>query len=637
MKKIYLSLIFVYVAFILNAQTVILSENFQSASGSTPPTGWTRTQATGSNGWKFGTSLGSQYWVVPAHTVYAASNDDDCNCDMSQDFLISPVLNLTSYSSVILTFQAFFTGEYSSTAYVKVSTNGGTSWTTASTLSPSGLWQSVSVNLTAYAGQSNVKIAFYHNDNADWASGFAIDDVSIIQPMDYDLAMLEISTNEFQQVGSFDVTGVIQNNGGQTINTADLNWQIDGGAVNTYNASSLNITPTSTKAFTHNIQATLGVIGTYQLKVWVSNPNGNADMLNTNDTLSKTINTLSTIPTKKVVIEEATGAWCGYCPDGAVKLMQILQAYPDDAIGYAIHNGDGMAFTNGNTINTAYISGFPSGLVDRFKFADASSVEQDRGEWMTRVGERLSHIVPVSIDLTNSYNPTTRALTVNVTAEFFGNSQGDIRLNCIIVEDSVSGSGSQYDQVNYYNTTASHPMYGLGDPILGYQHRHVLRSLLGGSWGTAGIISSSVSAGQTFTKTYTTTLTSTWNASRIKLVALVQRYNANSDSREILNASEHELTIVTGMENITNNVIWSVYPNPFYNITNVSYVLENESDVNISVYDNTGKLVYNQINGKMSAGNHFTDIDGSEWSAGMYLIQIRAGESVFSKKIILNK
>lgn len=628
---------FVFCAYLLSAQTVILSENFQSASGSTPPNGWTRTQATGSNGWKFGSSLGSQYWTVPAHTIYAASNDDDCNCNMSVDFLISPVIDLSAYTGAVLTFQAFFTGDYNSTAYVKVSTNGGSSWTAVNTLSGSGSWQSISVNLSSYIGQSNVKIAFHHNDNADWASGFAVDDVQLIQPLEYDLEMLEITTGEYQQVGSFNITGTIQNNGGQTINTADINWQIDGGAVNTYSASSLNILPTATKAFTHNIQATLNTIGTYQLKVWVSNPNGNADMKNTNDTLSKTINTLTSIPPKKVVVEEATGAWCGYCPDGAVKLMQVLQTYPDDAIGLAIHNGDGMAFTNGNTVNTAYISGFPSGLVDRYKFSDAASVEQDRGEWLARVGERLNQIVPVSVSLTNAYNPTTRALTVDVAAEFFGNTQGDIRLNCLIVEDSVSGTGSQYNQVNYYNTTAGHPMYGLGDPINGYQHRHVLRAMLGGSWGTYNSIPASVNAGQIITKTYTTTLTSTWNASRIKLVAIVQKYNSNSSLREILNASEHDLTIVTGMESLSNNVVWSVYPNPFYNITNVYYALENDSDVNISVYDNTGKLVYNKNNGKMPAGNHFTDIDGSDWSAGMYLIQIRAGESLFSKKIILNK
>lgn len=627
----------VFSTLLLNAQTVILSQNFETATGSTPPTGWTRTQASGSNGWKFGNNLGSQYWAIPSHTKYAASNDDDCNCNMSQDMLISPVIDLTSYTSVILTFQAFFTGEYSSVATVEVSTNGGTTWTVANTLTASGLWQSVNVNLSSYIGQSNFKIAFHHDDNADWASGFAIDDVQLVQPLAYDLKMAEISTEEYQLIGNFDITGIIQNNGGQTVNTADINWQIDGGTINTYSATSLNIIPTASKSFTHNIQATLSTLGTFQLKAWVSNPNGNSDLLNTNDTLTKTINTLSTIPTKKVVVEEATGAWCGYCPDGAIRLMDILATYPFEAIGLAIHNGDGMDFANGNTVNTAYISGFPSGLVDRYKFPDASTVEQDRGAWMSRVGERLSQIVPVSVSLINSYNPTTRALSITVTADFVGNSQGDIRLNCFIVEDSVSGTGADYNQVNYYDGEAGHPMYGLGDPIVGYKHRHVLRAMLGTSWGSASSIPSSVTAGQSFSKTYTTTLTSTWNANRIKLVAIVQKYNSNSSKREILNASEHDLTNVTGISQISNNIIWSVYPNPFYNITNVSYFLENETDVNINVFDNTGKLVFNKNNGRMSAGSYFADIDGSDWSSGIYLISIKAGESIFSKKIILNK
>lgn len=636
MRKIYLSLVMLLAASTIFAQTTILSENFETATGSTPPTGWTRTQASGSNGWMFGASLGSQYFAIPAHTVYAASNDDECNCNSSQDYLISPALNLSTYSSAILTFSAFFNGDYGSLGYVKVSTNNGATWTTVHTMVGTGSWQNVNVNLSNYVGQSSVKVAFHHNDGSDWASGFAIDDVLIVEPLNYDAAVAAITTANYQQVGMVDVKGTITNLGGQALTTVTVNWQIDNGSVNSQTLTGLNIAPTSSYNFTHNVQANLSTVGTYNLKIWTSQPNGNNDQNNTNDTLQTTIYTLSSIPEKHVLVEEATGAWCGYCPDGAVKLLALLQSNPK-AVGVAIHNGDGMAFTNGNTVNSTFISGYPSGLVDRYKFAGEGTVEIDRTKWATKATERLTHIVPVSISATNTFNPTTRALSVDVTAEFVGNASGDIRLNLMIVEDSVSGTGSQYDQVSYYNTTAGHPMQGLGNPIVGYKHRHVLRAIQGGSWGSVGSIPSTVTAGQTYSKNYSTTIPTSWNYNRVTIVAVVQKYNTDKEQREILNVREYHLNVVTDVNELNNNLIWNVYPNPFYDIAYVNYTVENPTDVKMYVYDNLGKLVYEKDFGFQSIGNYYTDFNATDLESGLYIVKMQTGNNYHTKRIILNK
>ena len=39
--------------------------------------------------------------------------------------------------------------------------------------------------------------------------------------------------------------------------------------------------------------------------------------------------------------EEATGAWCGYCPAGMVMMENIKKTYPADrCIPIAVHQGD---------------------------------------------------------------------------------------------------------------------------------------------------------------------------------------------------------------------------------------------------------------------------------------------------------
>ena len=294
----------------INAQTTILSEDFESGS---LPAGWTRTQAAGSDGWLFGTNLSSTYWSIPSHTTYAASNDDNCDCNMSVDYLITPALDLTTYNAVVLNFEAFFDGAYGSSAYVRVSTDGGSTWDLVKTLQENDSWQTVIVNLTYYAGQSNIKIGFHHNDNGNWASGFAIDNVLLNVPLAKDAALLSINTNNYVVVGNIDVTGTIMNQGADTINSIDVNWSVDGGIPNTHNLSGLNIAVTETYDFTHSDSLNLLNSGTYNLAVWLSNVNGGMDGNPSNDSLFLIINVLGKVAQRLVLIEHFTNASCAPC------------------------------------------------------------------------------------------------------------------------------------------------------------------------------------------------------------------------------------------------------------------------------------------------------------------------------------
>ena len=70
--------------------------------------------------------------------------------------------------------------------------------------------------------------------------------------------------------------------------------------------------------------------------------------------------------TKKVLIEEFTGAWCGYCPDGAHRLENIINLNDGNVIGVSLHNGDQMAVGHTDYLGSIYQNtGFPSGMVDR--------------------------------------------------------------------------------------------------------------------------------------------------------------------------------------------------------------------------------------------------------------------------------
>jgi len=159
---------------------VAVLEDFE---GSTfPPTGWsTYTQNT--NGWFASTNGASGYFPIPAHTKYAVTNDDAANGDGCCDYLMTPVMDWTDLPSYRLNFASFFTAEYGQSAYVEISTDNGASWTIINTLAGApGAWQNIEIDLAAYSGASGlgaVKVAFHADDNGEWASGWAIDDVQI--------------------------------------------------------------------------------------------------------------------------------------------------------------------------------------------------------------------------------------------------------------------------------------------------------------------------------------------------------------------------------------------------------------------------------------------------------------------------
>lgn len=152
-------------------------ENFES--GVLPP-GWSLSQEAGSNGWLVGTNLGSTYFDIPPHTFYAASNDDTCYCDMSNDMLITPAFDFSSYSSVTLQYDAYISGLFGSSGKILATTDCGLSWNMVQyVLADTFYWHTYSVNLDVYAGYPSVKLAFHHDDSGVWAAGFAVDNVNV--------------------------------------------------------------------------------------------------------------------------------------------------------------------------------------------------------------------------------------------------------------------------------------------------------------------------------------------------------------------------------------------------------------------------------------------------------------------------
>lgn len=79
--------------------------------------------------------------------------------------------------------------------------------------------------------------------------------------------------------------------------------------------------------------------------------------------------TMSRVPKKRLVVEDYTGMWCGYCPRGIVTMEYLKRMHPDQFIGIAIHcNHRSFDYLDTKAYGTVYskwANSFPTLWVNR--------------------------------------------------------------------------------------------------------------------------------------------------------------------------------------------------------------------------------------------------------------------------------
>ena len=103
-------------------------------------------------------------------------------------------------------------------------------------------------------------------------------------------------------------------------------------------------------------------------------------------------------------------------------------------------------------------------------------------------------------------------------------------------------------------------------------------------------------------------------------------------------ANETSLSIVSENTMYPNKLsIIRNFPNPFNPTTMITYGLTASTNVQIAVYDISGKQIQSLLNGFQTAGYHSLNWDASLYPSGMYFAKMIAGEHVHTQKLMLVK
>ena len=276
------------------------------------------------------------------------------------------------------------------------------------------------------------------------------------------------------------------------------------------NVSSLAIisvggTAISGNTFTPNTAGTFSVIAIY-------------DNL-TSNTLQVNVEVLSTKFNKRVLIEDYTGTWCGYCPRVAYGI-ELVKAQSTDAVSVAIHRGstssssgsyDPYNYSAGDLEDLINLEGYPTAMLNRttlWNYPEPNNVSQVTG--------LASGDADIGLALTPSLNGNT--ITLDVQVKFGGQfTSTNAKLVVYVLED-----GLIFDQTNYTS------YYGGTSVISNFTHNDVLRASLTDLLGDT-IPSSEIVADNVYTKSFSVAVPSNVaNASNMTVVAFVVDGNSNA-------------------------------------------------------------------------------------------------------------
>ena len=166
-------------------------------------------------------------------------------------------------------------------------------------------------------------------------------------------------------------------------------------------------------------------------------------------------------PETKLLLEDFTGTWCGYCPPVKYAIQQALEMYPNKITVVATHQNDQFAISQEEElINGLGPFGLPEARINRaiewfdpYELNELDSYYNDEND------------IAISID-SNIENEILQIKVRFVSRNALNNH----KLVVYLLEDGLIA-----DQSNYLNFDETSYFYNQGNPIIDYEHNDVLR------------------------------------------------------------------------------------------------------------------------------------------------------------------
>lgn len=448
--------------------------------------------------------------------------------------------------------------------------------------------------------------------------------VNGVQPA-YDMAgqSVEMPNYLIQNQAPFDVSGKLMNLGTTAITDLDFNYSINGGATVTSSLTGLSIGTFGTDSLTSATSWTPAATGTYTVKIWASNLNsGNADLNNSNDTVTKTIQVVDNFVTRRPLYETFTSSTCPPCVPANTNMEALFNANSNlgeqSSVKYQMSwpgAGDPYYTDEGGDRRTYYgVNSVPNVAIDGGWNNNGNSLTQGIMDQFKSV--------PAFIDLDVKHTISGQKIDVEIDADFLNAfSSSSNTLHVAVVENIT------YQNIGTNGETEFH---------------HVMKKMLPDASGTN--IGAQVKGLQNWTMSYTfngnyrlsnnasdpinhATEHSIEDFSNIGVIAWIQ----DAGTKEVFQSASNMQSIGI-LENL-KALDFSVYPNPANDFVNIRFN-ENNTNVSIELINAIGQTLYTEVIEDTYMGES-VELNTSKLKTGIYIVKITTEGKLTSKKLVI--
>ncbi|MDE6668861.1 MAG: choice-of-anchor J domain-containing protein, partial [Muribaculaceae bacterium] len=370
----------------------------------------------------------------------------------SNDWMVTPPIEIASSGVLLRWIAKAADKDYKDGYSVYISETGpepelfDTAEPLFSTKGEKAEWTSHEISLDEYVGKT-VYLAFV-NDSKD-KSTLYIDDIFVGVPSC--LEVESIIPRVMEKPGNITVSGTVFNTSDKDIKGFTLKYQFGDGEIHTQEVDK-SVKAGAQNSFRIQSEEAIAKNETLHYTIWVECEGDVASV-------SRKVSAYQ----RRIVAEEVTGTWCGYCVRGIVSMREMKEYYGDSFLGIAVHAG------SANWADPMEMLDYTEWLFGKFNMSGYPHVTVNRS--LTTTGDpaniysyykRLTSEdyftgLSLSADV-DAETRTLKATTTLYTAQDF--EDVDFRLAYVVVENDVHGEGMEWAQNNYYSDNAMGEMGG---------------------------------------------------------------------------------------------------------------------------------------------------------------------------------
>jgi hypothetical protein len=438
----------------------------------------------------------------------------------------------------------------------------------------------VAFDLSSYAGQT-IYLCFRHHGVSDQFN-IIFDDIKVEKMLQNNLLLQSVSVQPIISAGNQTYSGTVKNIGTNNVTSYSVTWQSNGGSLQTYNVTGVDIAPGTTHNFTHSVPLN-AVSGVYNLVFNVSLVNGSADPDTTNNSLNKTTQVATGSTVFKPLIEKFTSSTCNPCASYNSTTFNPYFTAQNQNFNYIAYqmnwpgNGDPYYTAEGGVRRDYYgVSAITSLWIDGVEY----STSNNQATLTTYVNNEATKPAYFGLTANRNLSGGNAVVNYNITPYLTGN----FTLHAAVIERLTTNNVSTNGETSF---------------------KHVMMKMIPNASGTvinctagtpiSGQISASLSG------------TNIEENSDLEVIVFIQ----NTTTKEIMQSFK-----ATDALSLEDNSIAKVklYPNPATN--NIRFT--NIQEATILITDVTGKVVL-----QTEGVDENSIINVSNLNSGIYLVNIK--------------